>query len=709
MSPGMNSALAAVVASIDKKFGKNSVLRLTDVPIADPANVVSTGSIGLDAALGIGGYRKGRLVEIFGPESSGKTTLSLHAIASAQGAGITCAFIDAEHGLDPNYATHLGVNLADLLVSQPDFGEQALETVDMLAKSGEVGLIVVDSVAALVPQKELEGEIGDQHIGLQARMMSQAMRMITGTVHRTNCVVIFINQIRMKIGVMFGCFHYDARILLADGTTEKIGKIVNQKLPVEVLSADASGKISAKRIIDWHDNGKADKFIQVVVEYPHGNGRSNLPVGDDHIFITPTGEKKLSELSIGSDVLVRSTNYLTDRQEEYALGTILGDASLRVNDAGNTARLRLGHGERQNDYCQYKKELFPEDFIRTEGYADGKFYWESVYSPQLLKFAKYKEGGAIRFVDEDLVKKITLRSIALWYLDDGTFGGSFAKWGWGKSTICATKIDRFSKKLIADRFVDLGLPRPSLIEHGFMFSGKNNKIFQEKIAPYVPFCMNYKIHPSLRPLCRTEYGQKICGDKQEVLIPAKIVDIYEKPVDRSTHKFDITVEGNHSYFVDNTLVHNSPETTTGGGALKFYASQRLDIRRMGAIKQGEKIIGNRTKVKVVKNKLAPPFRETEFDIRFGIGIDQLSETVDLGVEDQLIDKAGSWYQYNGTKIGQGKENVIQFLKEHEDVCKAIREQLIELRGLSGSPGVLNSDGQSDLGEVNLGDSDGSDN
>jgi recombination protein RecA len=705
MSPGMNNALAAVVASIDKKFGKNSVLRLTDTPLADPANVVPTGSIGLDAALGIGGYRKGRLVEIFGPESSGKTTLSLHAIANAQKAGIVCAFVDAEHGLDPNYARSLGVSLEDLLVSQPDFGEQALETVDMLAKSGEVGLIVVDSVAALVPQKELEGEVGDQHIGLQARMMSQAMRMITGTVHRTNCVVIFINQIRMKIGVMFGCFHYDARVLLADGTTEKIGKIVNQKLPVEVLSADASGKISAKKIVDWHDNGKANKFIQVVVEYPHGNGRANLPVGDDHTLITPAGEKKVSELAIGDTVFIRDTNYLTDEQVEYAVGTILGDASLRINDAENTASLRLMHGQKQNDYCIYKKSLFPADFIGNEGYSNGKFYWDSIRSPQLVEFAKYKEGGAIRFVDSDLLKKITLKSIALWYLDDGTFGGYFTRWGHGKSTIYATKMDKASKVLIADRFVELGLPRPSLVEKGFMFSGKDNKLFHEKIVQYVPSYMNYKIHPSLRSQCTMAYRQSTPGNKQDVLATARIVDIYKKSPDRSTHKFDITVEGNHSYFIDNVLVHNSPETTTGGGALKFYASQRLDIRRMSAIKQGEKIIGNRTKVKVVKNKLAPPFRETEFDIRFGIGIDQMSEIVDLGVEDQLIDKAGSWYQYNGTRIGQGKENVIQFLKEHEDVCNAIREQLIELRGLSGSPDASSADSKADLGEVSLGESD----
>jgi len=325
----MKSALEIVLSSVEKKYGKGSVMKLTDNPIVDPDNIVSTGSIGLDAALGIGGYRKGRIVEIYGPESSGKTTLCLHAIANAQKQGKKCLFVDAEHALDPQYAKRLGVNLDDLLVSQPDFGEQALEITDMLAKSGDIGLVVIDSVAALVPQKELEGEMGDHHIGLQARMMSQAMRKLGGTVSQTGCTVIFVNQIRMKIGVMFG----------------------------------------------------------------------------------------------------------------------------------------------------------------------------------------------------------------------------------------------------------------------------------------------------------------------------------------------------------------SPETTTGGNALKFYASQRLDIRRIGAIKQGEKIIGNRTKVKVVKNKLAPPFRNAEFDIRFGIGIDRIAEIVDLGVEDEVIEKSGSWYSYQGARLAQGKENTIQMLKETNHILTEIEKELLELRGL----------------------------
>ncbi|MCK6431342.1 MAG: recombinase RecA, partial [Burkholderiaceae bacterium] len=197
-------ALAAALAQIEKQFGKGSIMRLADGEVAEDIDVVSTGSLGLDIALGIGGLPRGRVVEIYGPESSGKTTLTLQVIAEMQKIGGTCAFIDAEHALDVQYAQKLGVNLQDLLISQPDTGEQALEIADALVRSGSVDLIVIDSVAALTPKAEIEGEMGDSLPGLQARLMSQALRKLTGTINRTNTMVIFINQIRMKIGVMFG-------------------------------------------------------------------------------------------------------------------------------------------------------------------------------------------------------------------------------------------------------------------------------------------------------------------------------------------------------------------------------------------------------------------------------------------------------------------------------------------------------------------------
>src|SRR5205823_8859945 len=240
-------------------------------------------SLALDIALGVGGIPRGRVVEVFGPEGSGKTTVCLHIIAEAQRQGGIAAFIDAEHALDPTYARELGVDIDELLVSQPDSGEQALEIADMLVRSGAMHLVVIDSVAALVPRAEIEGEMGDTHVGLQARMMSQAMRKLAGSLSRFETTAVFINQLREKIGVMFGCFHYDTRVTLADGSQEKIGKIVNQRLPVEVLSYDPnSGEVVPRKVVNWFDNGRTEEFLQFIVARPGGNGRSQFACTPNH-------------------------------------------------------------------------------------------------------------------------------------------------------------------------------------------------------------------------------------------------------------------------------------------------------------------------------------------------------------------------------------------------------------------------------------------
>ncbi|MFM9913118.1 MAG: recombinase RecA [Methylophilaceae bacterium] len=323
MDDNKAKALAAALSQIEKQFGKGSIMRMGDTDVAKDIQAVSTGSLGLDLALGIGGLPRGRVVEIYGPESSGKTTLTLQVIAEMQKLGGTAAFIDAEHALDPQYAQKLGVNVSELLISQPDTGEQALEIADMLVRSGSVDVVVIDSVAALVPKAEIEGEMGDSHMGLQARLMSQALRKLTGNIKRTNTMVIFINQIRMKIGVMFG----------------------------------------------------------------------------------------------------------------------------------------------------------------------------------------------------------------------------------------------------------------------------------------------------------------------------------------------------------------NPETTTGGNALKFYASVRLDIRRTGAIKKGDEVIGSETRVKVVKNKVAPPFKQAEFDILYGEGISRHGEIIEIGTNLKLVEKSGAWYAYKGEKIGQGKDNAREYLKEHPEVSAEIEAKI----------------------------------
>src|SRR4029077_17883655 len=228
-----DKALDMALGQSEKQFGKGSIMRMGDKPDME-IETVSTGALSLDIALGVGGLPRGRIGEIYGPEASGKTTLAMHVVAEAQRNGGICAYIDAEHAVDPVYARAIGVNVDDLLISQPDTGEQALEIADTLIRSGALDVVVIDSVAALTPRAEIEGEMGDTHVGLQARLMSQALRKLTANLNRTNTICVFINQLREKIGVMFGCMHGSTRVTLADGTQEKISKIVNQKLPVEV-------------------------------------------------------------------------------------------------------------------------------------------------------------------------------------------------------------------------------------------------------------------------------------------------------------------------------------------------------------------------------------------------------------------------------------------------------------------------------------------
>src|SRR5438045_3778258 len=263
-------ALELAISSIERQFGKGSVMRLGANGPLEEISVIPTGALSLDAALGIGGLPRGRVVEIYGPESSGKTTLALHVVSEAQRLGGIAAFIDAEHALDPIYAKKLGVNTDELLISQPDTGEQALEITETLVRSNAVDVIVIDSVAALVPRAELDGDMGDSLPGLQARLMSQALRKLTAAISRSGCVVIFINQIREKIGVMFGCFSYDPQVVLAEGRREAIGKIVKQRLPVEVLSYDPlTGRVEARRVVNWFDNGETDSFIEFEVAGGH--------------------------------------------------------------------------------------------------------------------------------------------------------------------------------------------------------------------------------------------------------------------------------------------------------------------------------------------------------------------------------------------------------------------------------------------------------
>ena len=690
-----NDALKGALTQIEREFGKGTIMRMGDEGAQVKVNAIPTGALSLDLALGIGGMPRGRIVEIFGPESSGKTTLVYHVLAETQKLGGVCAFIDAEHAMDPLYAREIGVDIDELLVSQPDYGEQALEVCDMLVRSGAVDLVAIDSVAALTPRSELEGQMGDTTVGLQARMMSQAMRKLAGNLNRTQTLCLFTNQIREKVGVMFGCFHYDSRVMLGDGSTEKIGKIVNQRMPVEVMSMDPhTGEITPKRIVEYYDNGPTDEWLQFEVEAGGGSGKRKFACTPNHLIFTPDGERQAWEIDEGDEVLAAVKQYaLSDDQLKLILGSLLGDGSQRYASQHNAA-FRVGHGERQRDYCEWKHSMLAPFAHKIDRTGNGVGF-DTIPMRQLawLHDAVYATTGG-RKVSDALIEELDVRAIAAWYQDDGTFGGSYARWGHGTPSIACAGLCDTDKERLAARCEALGMGRPTLSGHSLLFSGERARMFHEKIAPYVHPSMDYKLHPSVRG--RFAWDAPPSGDLRTDLAsrislrPAamKVMRKYRKPIPpeqhrrpSQTHRYDLQVEGNHTYLVDHVVVHNSPETQPGGRALKFYASQRLDIRRIETLKDGTEAVGNRVRVKVVKNKVAAPFKQAEFDIEFGKGISTSGCLLDLGLEHNVVEKSGSFFSYAGERLGQGRNNAKGFLDAHQEIAKEIEAKVYAALGI----------------------------
>lgn len=683
VSEAKGKAIESALANIEKKFGKGSIMRLGEQP-REEVGAISTNCLSLDAAIGVGGMPRGRIIEIYGPESSGKTTLALQVVAQAQAAGGVAAYIDAEHAMDPEYAEKLGVNIDDLLISQPDSGEQALDIAETLVRSASIDVIVVDSVAALVPRAEIDGEMGDSHMGLQARLMSQALRKLTSAISSTNTCFIFINQLRDKIGVMFGCFNYTSRVVLADGTTEKIGKIVNQKMPVEVLSYNAvTGEIEPRKVVNWFDNGNADYFLQFEVEGGK-SGKRKFAVTPNHLIYTPDGECSAGELSIGDEVLVTVHDYnLTEDQRQLVLGSSLGDGSLRRTGT-HTASFRIGHGEKQTEYAAWKYEMLAP-LARDFGKVGRGKGFDTLSTATFADFRShlYNEKGK-RTITNDVLNALDARGLAAWYCDDGTFTGNFENWGNGKSSLYNTSLKGADRVKVLDYFERIGVGRPHDFGRGFRFNSEQTRRLHEIIAPFVHPSMQYKIHPKLRGrFCWMPNDTRLTRVDLKYLraVPARITKIYKKPPTRSMKRFDLEVEGNHTYLVDGVVVHNSPETTTGGKALKFYASVRIDIRRIGAIKEGDKMVGNRTRVKVVKNKVAPPFHECEFDIMYGEGISKEGDLLDLAVSNGIVEKSGAWFSYSSERLGQGRENVKNMLKENREMFERIEHDVKMKLGL----------------------------
>jgi len=628
---------------------------------------------------------------------SHNTTVALHAVANAQKAGGIAAFIDAEHALDPEYAKKLGVDTDNLLVSQPDTGEQALEIADMLIRSGSLDIIVIDSVAALVPRAEIEGEMGDSHVGLQARLMSQALRKLTGALNATGTTAIFINQLREKIGVMFGCMSYSTRVTLADGSTEKIGKIVNQKLPVEVRTYDPETNTIVNRpVTNWFDNGITERFLQFTVEKSGGNGKAQFAATENHLIRTPGGWTEAGELIQGDRVMVSETARLSDQQWQVVLGGLMGDGHLAPNRHGRRGvRFRMGsgfepHGAAQVDYLDFKSGLLGNIPQTRSVRPNGSVHVDLTSLPELgeVRETVYWGDGKKHF-GEDFFKALNPLALAIWYMDDGSFavrstGLQEGIRGSGRIEFCVEAMSEATQLRLVNYLRDeYGVEgRLSLRGAGqkavYQLTTASSRRFQEIVAPYIHPSMEDKLLPDLRGRFALEPE---FVEPREVLVPARVLDVHIKPKTRSMHRFDIEVAGTHNYFVDGVMVHNSPETTTGGKALKFYASVRIDVRRIETLKDGTEAVGNRTRAKIVKNKVSPPFTQAEFDILYGQGISREGGLIDMGVDHGFVRKAGAWYTYDGDQLGQGKENARQFLKDNPDLADELERKIKDKLGV----------------------------
>lgn len=672
-------SLELAIKQIDKAFGKGSLIRLGDKEV-QKIDFIPTGSLGLDLALGIGGIPRGRVIEIYGPESSGKTTLTLHAIAEAQKADGVCAFIDAEHALDVKYAKQIGVDVDNLLLAQPDSGEDALEMVETLIRSGACDLIVVDSVAALTPKAEIDGDMDSQQVGVQARLMSKALRKITSLLNKTQTTIIFINQIRMKIGMTgYGCFHYDTLVNFTDGRSLPIGKVVDERIEGSVYTInEETGKIEEKEIVGWQDNGKItdiNEFLHIETASIDGSGRFGFTCTRNHEILTNSGWKKAEDILISDKLISKYNSIINGTLKNFLAGVFTGDSLLQIRDF-NTANLILQDSENR-DYLEWKiQKLTP--FFNFKESTDNRFKSNFTYELAKLKKEIIKDRRV-----QYLVDNFDNLAMAIFYMDDGYFdnskGHSRMNISLGRFKNEYEEIEKLRKRI--SEFYKIDLSEISIQERGVLkFTKKATDIVQNSIKCYIPESMQYKLANQFQGF----YEDFELSNVEEILtdvVDIKLIRDCSNRQFRNKRKFDLTIDGNHNYMVgginNGVIVHNSPETTPGGNALKFYSSVRMDIRRISTLKNGDNSIGNRVRVKIAKNKVSAPFKQAEFDIMFGKGISKSGEIIDYGIKYDVVDKAGAWFSYGDMKLGQGREKAKELIESNPTIMKEIEAKVLE--------------------------------
>jgi recombination protein RecA len=461
-------------------------------------------------------------------------------------------------------------------------------------------------------------------------------------------------------------------------------------MDVDVMSYDPQAdRVVPRKITNWFDNGNAERFLQFTVAKSGGNGHAQFAATENHLIRTPGGWRPAGELRTGDRVMLAQTHRLSGQQWQLILGGVMGDGNLSPNRRGRSGvRFRMGHGVRQVRYLDWKASLLGNIKQSRSTNAKDAAFVDLTPLPELGELREVVHLGGRKHITEEYLKALTPFALAIWYQDDGcltlrskglqrrTEGGS------GRVDFCVEAMSPGSRERLRDYLRDTyGLDVKLTMRGGkgtLIFTTESSARFQQIVAPYVHPSMEYKLLPRFRGRFAVEPE---FAEARVRPAPARILDVHVKPPTRSMRKFDIEVDGVHNYFVDGVMVHNSPETTTGGKALKFYASVRLDVRRIETLKDGTDAVGNRTRVKVVKNKVAPPFRQAEFDILYGEGISREGGLIDMGVEHGFVRKSGAWYTYEGDQLGQGKENARKFLRDNPDLSDEIEKKIKEKLGV----------------------------
>jgi recombination protein RecA len=513
--------------------------------------------------------------------------------------------------------------------------------------------------------------------------MSKALRKITSILHKTNSTVIFINQIRIKIRrTGYGCFHYDTVVNFADGRGIPIGEVVDNQIEGDIYCInEKTNNIEIKPIIDWHDNGKVENnndFIHIQTSSIDGRGRFGFTCTLNHKILTDNGWKEAGDLSFDDKLISKYEETVNGSYGEFLRGMLIGDSRLNIRDK-NTANLKLQDNENPK-YLNWKLDKLEKILKFNELQIDRGYRYDTPFTYEFSKIKKeLGERNPLYMLENDY----SPLSLAIWYMDDGHYDD---KNGHSRASISIKRFknqNNFLDKIVDVLKIQTGIDGISIFykEGNIIFTVEGTKKLAEIISPFIPKSMQYKLPTKWR-------GKYI--DFELKNSPKIVTDyVYIKEIReasnrqmRNKRKFDISIQDNKNYIVggsrNGVIVHNSPETTTGGNALKFYSSVRLDIRRIASLKQAEEIIGNRTKVKVVKNKVAPPFKVVEFDIMFGKGISKMGELIDYGVKMDIVDKAGAWFSYNDNKIGQGKEKAKDFLIDNPEIAQEIENKILNL-------------------------------